>query len=43
MDSMLASNQGYDSGFSKGKVKKPNDNPWEIDIKGEKENLDWLL
>jgi len=22
---------------------KPKDNPWEMDIKGEKEDLTWLL
>jgi hypothetical protein len=42
MDSMLNSNEGYDAGFSKGKI-KPKDNPWEINIKGHKEDLSWLL
>jgi hypothetical protein len=42
MSSLLKSNKGYDAGFSKGKI-KPKDNPWEIDINGEKEDLGWLL
>jgi len=42
MDSVLNSNKGYDAGFSKGKV-KPKDSEWEIDIRGKKEDLSWLL
>jgi|10_taG_2_1085330.scaffolds.fasta_scaffold22648_3 hypothetical protein len=42
LDSTLNSNKGYDDGFSKAKI-KPKDNPWELEINGEKENLSWLL
>lgn len=42
MDSVLNSNTGHDIGFSKGKI-KPKDSEWEIDIRGEKEDLSWLL
>jgi hypothetical protein len=41
LGSFLNSN-GYDDGFSSGQI-KPKDNPWEVEIAGEKENLNWLL
>ena len=42
LDSLLNSNKGQDTGFSTGKS-KIKENAWEIDIRGEKEDLTWLL
>ena len=42
LGSFINSNKGYDEGFSKGQV-RPEENPWEMEIHGEKENLSWLL
>ena len=44
MDSMLNSNKGFDSGFSKGKKKQSDaGDPWNVTINGEQEDLTWLL
>jgi|TARA_R110000824_G_scaffold177694_4_gene357229 hypothetical protein len=42
LGSFLNNNNGYDEGFGMNEV-KPKDNPWEVEIAGEKENLNWLL
>jgi len=42
LGSFLNNNNGYDEGFGKSQI-KPKDNPWEIEIEGKKESLNWLL
>ena len=46
MDSMLESNGNrvdHSVGFQAGKPGMPNNNPWEMDIGSEKEDLTWLI
>ena len=46
MDAMLDMNGNrvdHSAGFQQGKNGMPKKNPYEMDIKGEKENLSWLL
>ena len=44
MNSLLKSNKGYEEKpIYFGGVGRPQTNPYEIDIGGEKENLEWLL
>ena len=46
MDSMLKNNGNKSDvtpGFSKGKTGTPNENPYEMEVKGKKEDLTWLL
>ena len=46
MDAMLDMNGNrvdHSAGFQQGKGGMPKKNPYEMDIKGEKENLSWLL
>ena len=46
MDTMLDMNGNrtdYSAGFQQGKNGMPSKNPYEMDIKGEKEDLSWLL
>ena len=43
MNSILNSNQGHDAGFSNRTSPAGKENPWEQNIKGQKESLDWLL
>ena len=44
MDSLLASNKGFDSGFSKGQMRQSDaGDPWNTTVKGEQEDLTWLL
>ena len=45
MDSMLNMNGNTDfsSGFQFGKAGGPKENPYEMDIRGEKEDLSWLI
>ena len=42
MDSMLNLNGGFADGFSSGN-NRPQHNPYKINIKGEEEDLTWLL
>ena len=42
MDSMLNLNGGFADGFSSGN-NRPQNNPYKINIKGEEEDLTWLL
>ena len=47
MNSMLEHNgkqvDDESAGFQKGNANHPKDNPYEMDIKGEKEDLTWLI
>ena len=46
MNSMLDSNGNRpdeSAGFQKGKPGLPNENPYEMDVGGEKEDLTWLI
>ena len=46
MDSMLKSNGNKPDmtvGFSKGSIGQPTSNPYEMEVKGEKEDLTWLI
>ena len=44
MDSLLNSNNGYEeTPVYFGEFGKPKSNPFEMDIGGQKENLEWLL
>jgi hypothetical protein len=44
MDSLLNNNNGYEEKpVYFGGLGQPKENPWEIDIKGVKEDLTWLL
>ena len=44
MTSLLNSNKGYEEKpIYFGGLGRPAENPYEIDIKGEKESLMWLL
>ena len=46
MDSMLANNGNkpdMTAGFQKGKTGQPNSNPYEMEVKGEREDLTWLI
>ena len=45
MDTMLKMNGNVDfsNGFTFGSGGSPKTNPFEVEIKGEKENLTWLL
>ena len=45
MDSMLNANGNKDftQGFQFGTKGQPKTNPYEVEIKGEKEDLTWLL
>ena len=46
MNTMLDKNGNktdHSVGFQKGKLGHPKENPYEMEIKGEKEDLSWLL
>ena len=47
MNSMLSANgnksEDHTAGFKKGKSGHPSKNPFEMEVNGEKENLNWLL
>ena len=46
MDSMLESNGNrvdHSAGFQAGKPGMPNNNPWEMEVGKDKEDLTWLI
>ena len=46
MDSMLKNNGNkpdMSAGFQKGKTGQPTSNPYEMEVKGDREDLTWLI